>query len=59
MYCCEDLATHVNRRCEKHDVYECPDNVIIHTKDGYGLPIHDGGSSFIEINNCPWCGEKL
>jgi hypothetical protein len=28
------------------------------TKD-YGIPIHDGGSSFIEIEFCPWCGTKL
>jgi hypothetical protein len=25
----------------------------------FGLPIHDGGSSFIKINFCPWCGKKL
>jgi hypothetical protein len=28
------------------------------TKD-YGIPVHDGGSSFIEIDFCPWCGTKL
>jgi hypothetical protein len=21
--------------------------------------VHDGGSSFIEISFCPWCGAKL
>ena len=25
----------------------------------YGLPIHDGGSSFLQINYCPWCGTAL
>ena len=25
----------------------------------YGVPILDGGSSFQEIQFCPWCGEKL
>ena len=28
------------------------------TKD-YGIPIHDGGNSFIEIEFCPWCGTRL
>jgi len=68
MYCCEDLAEHVSSRCEKHDAYECPDKVIINIKRGdelrgyecgYGLPIHDGGSSYIEIKFCPWCGADL
>jgi hypothetical protein len=26
---------------------------------GYGLYVHDGGSSVIEILYCPWCGKKL
>lgn len=25
----------------------------------YGLEVSDGGSSFIEIGYCPWCGKKL
>ena len=25
----------------------------------YGLKIFDGGSSFIVLEFCPWCGEKL
>ena len=25
----------------------------------YGIPIHDGGSSFIKIDYCPWCGKAL
>jgi uncharacterized protein DUF6980 len=61
MYCCEMLAEQVNRRCKDHDVFNCPDNVIVTTKTdtGYGLPIRDGGSSFIEIKFCPFCGDKL
>lgn len=27
--------------------------------DEYGIQIHDGGSSFIQIDYCPWCGAKL
>ena len=25
----------------------------------YGLKIFDGGTSFIIMNFCPWCGKKL
>jgi len=25
----------------------------------YGLPILDGGTSFITIQFCPWCGARL
>ena len=36
------------------------DIIINKWSDGtYGIPIHDGGSSIIEIKYCPWCGETL
>jgi hypothetical protein len=25
----------------------------------YGLPVHDGGTSHVRIEFCPWCGTKL
>lgn len=25
----------------------------------YGLPVLDGGSSYILITHCPWCGSQL
>jgi len=25
----------------------------------YGIKITDGGSSYLEINFCPWCGSRL
>jgi hypothetical protein len=61
-HCCGQMAEHVNHRCETHpDVFDCPDNLIYHSTDGgeYGIIIHDGGSSFIRIGYCPWCGAKL
>ena len=24
----------------------------------YGIPIRDGGSSFFQMEYCPWCGVK-
>ena len=37
------------------------DSIITHTakRKQFGIPIHDGGSSFIKINFCPWCGKNL
>lgn len=48
--------------CVEHlSPFECADNLIYysHTFDEYGLIIHDGGSSFITIDFCPFCGTKL
>ena len=27
--------------------------------DEYGIVIHDSGLSYIKIEYCPWCGQKL
>lgn len=57
---CTYLANHSKFDCKEHaDPYECPDVIIVKTSLGYGIPIHDGGASFISINYCPWCGIKL
>ena len=59
VYCCADLATHITARCEAHDEWNCPDKVIVAVKSGYGLPVRDGGSSYVKINFCPWCGSEI
>lgn len=56
------MIYHLNFKCDIHkDAFECPDNIIYHSKklDTTGIIIHDGGTSFIEINYCPWCGKNL
>ena len=61
-HCCETMKYQVNIKCEIHaNPYDCPDTLITYHQqfDEYGLIIHDGGSSSIEINYCPWCGTKL
>lgn len=48
--------------CKTHKTpYECPDQVLDYSKkfDEYGLIIHDGGTSQLEIKFCPWCGKPL
>ena len=61
-HCCEDMKRNVETRCEMHpDPFECPDHLIFcgSRPRWYGIIVHDGGSSFIVINYCPWCGADL
>ena len=58
------LRSHVeNFHCDEHDPFACPDRLITSVTDedgrGFGLIIHDGGSSYIRINYCPWCGTEI
>lgn len=60
--CCEVMSIHLATTCDSdtHAPEDCPDIVIRELPDGcIGIPIHDGGSSYIVINYCPWCGRKL
>jgi len=46
--------------CDLHESrYDCPDALINMMRGGYGIIVHDGGSSVVEISFCPWCGAKL
>jgi hypothetical protein len=48
--------------CEEHtDPFECPDTVIVYHEpfEEYGIPIRDGGASYLVISRCPFCGKKL
>ena len=61
-YCCEQMARQLQHTCEAHsDLRDCPDSLVIHLQDTgqFGLRVHDGGSSFITIRHCPWCGTDL
>jgi len=61
-HCCDEMARQADRRCDTHpDPFDCPDNPIFYAArfDEYGLIIHDGGSSFVVIDYCPWCGARL
>ena len=61
-YCRDRMKKNVEHRCDQHpDPYDCPDNLVIYSPkfDEFGLIIHDGGHSHIEIQFCPWCGAGL
>ena len=56
------MAYHLSYHCEEHpNAFECPDKLIYYSEEAkiYGFIIHDGGSSFIAILFCPWCGAEL
>lgn len=61
-YPCVHIAYYSVGVCTEHtDPFECPDIMIVANLDRprFGLPIRDGGSAFIEIRHCPWCGIEL
>ena len=56
------MKSAVESECELHaERSDCPDALIdyIAKFDEYGIMIHDGGSSYVLIDYCPWCGSKL
>ena len=60
-YCCEWMKHFGEYECQQHDKFECPDNLIYYSKQKrtFGIIIHDGGTSFMTISFCPWCGKEL
>lgn len=51
MHCCDELK----RAVEDPDV---PVQFIPKFRE-YGVAILDGGSSYLVMRNCPWCGQSL
>ena len=61
-HCCKEMERAIQFDCDKcDDEYECPDTLLsyIPNFDEYGIIIHDGGTSSLSIQYCPWCGQKL
>ena len=50
IYCCSKMAFNLSKGIDTDPNKK---------SDEYGLPIQDGGTSFIKIKHCPWCGVKL
>lgn len=56
-YCCSTMKHHLEFKCNEHkNPHECPDYVVARFGDKIGIPIRDGGLSYVEIKFCPWCG---
>ena len=60
--CCEAMRTALDFSCDQHEEpFECADALMIYNPvfDEYGIPVHDGGASYVLISHCPWCGGRL
>lgn len=56
--CCERLRGELKARCGAHGK-NCPDIVLVKRKGGIGIPIRDGGDSYLAIKFCPFCGAQI
>lgn len=60
--CCATMRAALAFACDQHaDPFECADALIVYNEifDEYGLPVHDGGASYVLISHCPWCATRL
>jgi hypothetical protein len=56
------MADDLNQTCDQHsERFDCPEALVHYSPASghYGLIVHDGGRSYIEISFCPWCGTDL
>lgn len=61
-HCCKEMNRNIEQSCDVHsNPFDCPDCLVSYSSKThkYGLIVHDGGSSVIKIQFCPWCGKKL
>lgn len=61
-FCCLEIAKHISDGIEENGeiIYDNVDIILRKWDNGtIGIPIHDGGTSMIEINYCPFCGCDL
>jgi hypothetical protein len=59
-FCCSKMDYFANSHCDIHaNPFDCPDCLIYRDDNEYGIIVHDGGTSFVKINFCPWCGASL
>lgn len=59
-YPCVHVAYNSVMHCTQHDnAWECPDTALVRVGDVFGIPVRDGGPSFLQIKHCPWCGIRL
>ena len=59
---CERMEEGLKFNCSQHkDAFECPDSLLYYSdrENEYDLIVHDGGTSYIVIRYCPWCGSRL
>jgi hypothetical protein len=61
-HACDRMREELEKRCDEHsDRFACPDALVTYEPkfDEYGIIVHDGGHSSVQIAFCPWCGVRL
>jgi hypothetical protein len=61
-HCCAEMQAALEFDCADHDdPFDCPDTVLVfHELFGeYGIPIRDGGISYLLLDHCPFCSTRL
>ena len=61
-HCCEQMQDQLGHNCSEHRLpHDCPDTLILYSPKfrEYGLIVHDGGTSAVQILFCPWCGHEF
>lgn len=59
MYCCDMMEHYLSLKCEDCGDWDCPDFIVRKANEKIVFPIRDGGSSYVPLNYCPWCGKKV
>lgn len=58
--CCDTMTANLEVTCDQHKFrIDCPDVIMYKYGENWGIPIHDGGMSYIKVYFCPWCGARL
>jgi len=59
IHCCDYMDQDLGLTCDIHSCRaDCPDAFISEVRGGYGLIIHDGGNSVIEIASALGAGRS-
>lgn len=61
-HCCISMTQALEHTCQQHETpFDCPDTVLVYNEpfDEYGIPVRDGGETYVIVTHCPWCGTKL
>ena len=60
-HCCDRMRLELRKSAPSTGRGWPPDALIAYLPkfDEYGLVVHDGGSSMVQIQFCPWCGTRL
>jgi hypothetical protein len=55
------MEAQMNIECPHHEPGRCPDAVVYYSQPNkvFGIRVQDGGSSYLIITFCPWCGRRL